>query len=337
MTTTKTRPQAIAGQGTLHIERGRERGRAHTVGYASTRIGRHPQCDCVISDPAISGLHATLSFDGVSHVLSDAGSAGGTWVNSQRISGPTILCDGDTIRLSQNVTLRYERAASPSAINSQEHRPSAGLRELVASKRVRWGVGLTLYLTVLGVLFTTCNGTSTSRRWLSPAQAEQLVEETLHVIAREPTGTASDTPAHIPELITAHVESARQLERVTAQDPAALARMVQTYALVQHLCSSLLSLQRPSTPPPTGQIRLLCAQSRQELRSAQAHLRSRLHELLSQAWGAESRNDMLAAAAAYWRMTAMIPWPEAPLYKFAVLCRQQWHTRLRAQQKGAQR
>jgi hypothetical protein len=59
-------------------------------------IGRHPDCDIVLSSPAVSRRHAQLSFRDGAWVLRDLGSMNGTVVNRARV-GRCRLRAGDRI------------------------------------------------------------------------------------------------------------------------------------------------------------------------------------------------------------------------------------------------
>jgi hypothetical protein len=78
------------GDGTFALG-GRERA---TIGRAST-------CDLVLSDRSVSRLHATIDACGEAHLLADAGSANGTFLNGLRLDGSTqvVLREGDVIEI----------------------------------------------------------------------------------------------------------------------------------------------------------------------------------------------------------------------------------------------
>ncbi len=60
-------------------------------------IGRLPECDIQISEPAVSRNHAEICFRDNRCFVSDTGSANGTLVNNRRISQSTEISPGDTI------------------------------------------------------------------------------------------------------------------------------------------------------------------------------------------------------------------------------------------------
>jgi serine phosphatase RsbU (regulator of sigma subunit) len=64
-------------------------------------IGRSSRNDICIGDPFASRLHAELKREGDQMMLVDAGSANGTFINGQRISGTIRLYPGDLIRIGE--------------------------------------------------------------------------------------------------------------------------------------------------------------------------------------------------------------------------------------------
>ena len=62
-------------------------------------IGRSPLCDIVIPRNNISRIHARIVREGPRYLLHDAGSANGTFINGQPISGPHLLNNYDGIGL----------------------------------------------------------------------------------------------------------------------------------------------------------------------------------------------------------------------------------------------
>ncbi|MFG2193407.1 FHA domain-containing protein [Streptomyces sp. NPDC048639] len=61
------------------------------------RIGRDPANGLRLNDDTVSRVHAELSRDGALWVLCDLGSTNGTWVNSRRVTGRTVVRAGDQV------------------------------------------------------------------------------------------------------------------------------------------------------------------------------------------------------------------------------------------------
>jgi pSer/pThr/pTyr-binding forkhead associated (FHA) protein len=54
---------------------------------SEVRVGRDPgQCPIFLSEPRVSGVHATLRFDGGQLLVRDETSNNGTWVSGARIA-----------------------------------------------------------------------------------------------------------------------------------------------------------------------------------------------------------------------------------------------------------
>jgi pSer/pThr/pTyr-binding forkhead associated (FHA) protein len=62
-------------------------------------LGRSPECELSISDPAVSRRHARLWVSQTQIVVEDLGSQNGVHVNGTRIQGPCELRAGDTLRI----------------------------------------------------------------------------------------------------------------------------------------------------------------------------------------------------------------------------------------------
>lgn len=83
---------------------------AHIVGVAGTfavragievKVGRDPvQCPITLSEPRVSGVHATLKFEGGRLMVRDEGSNNGTYVDGTRITSGawTPVLAGGTVR-----------------------------------------------------------------------------------------------------------------------------------------------------------------------------------------------------------------------------------------------
>jgi pSer/pThr/pTyr-binding forkhead associated (FHA) protein len=62
-------------------------------------LGRSPECELAISDPAVSRRHARLWVSPAQIVIEDLGSQNGVHVNGERIQGPRELRGGDIVRI----------------------------------------------------------------------------------------------------------------------------------------------------------------------------------------------------------------------------------------------
>jgi len=82
----------------LAVLDGAESGRRVRIAERLT-LGRGEEAGVLIDDPEVSGTHAILrpTSDGLE--LQDLSSLNGTWVNGERISGPTLLAPGDVVKL----------------------------------------------------------------------------------------------------------------------------------------------------------------------------------------------------------------------------------------------
>ncbi len=62
-------------------------------------MGRHPDCELTLDSGAVSRQHACINASGNAFQLEDLKSRNGTFLNGRLISEPTILADGDLIRI----------------------------------------------------------------------------------------------------------------------------------------------------------------------------------------------------------------------------------------------
>jgi pSer/pThr/pTyr-binding forkhead associated (FHA) protein len=88
------------------------------VGTHAVTIGRLPDNDVVIDNPAVSGRHARVYREGNHYVLEDLKSTNGTFVNDKPIARHTLL-EGDTVLVGKH-TLVFtqkggEQAEAPKA------------------------------------------------------------------------------------------------------------------------------------------------------------------------------------------------------------------------------
>ncbi|HYM97694.1 MAG TPA: FHA domain-containing protein, partial [Candidatus Sulfotelmatobacter sp.] len=88
-------------QGELTIESGPDAGHSHRTGEQALRLGRSPDNDVILRDPATSGHHARLERRGDQFWIVDLGSTNGTLVNGEPIQEKQ-LNHGDRVTIGQN-------------------------------------------------------------------------------------------------------------------------------------------------------------------------------------------------------------------------------------------
>ncbi|HYN30756.1 MAG TPA: FHA domain-containing protein, partial [Dermatophilaceae bacterium] len=70
---------------------------------AGTLLGRAPECALVLDDDYASARHARVFHDGNSWVVEDLGSTNGTYLGQERLTAPTRVSTGATLRIGQTV------------------------------------------------------------------------------------------------------------------------------------------------------------------------------------------------------------------------------------------
>lgn len=95
----------------------------HTLAGETTAIGRHPDCDVVLTCPSSSGRHAVLKQQGERWYVHDLDSSNGTRVNGAEIE-EALLNDGDRVGFGDVQAVFY--AGNPPAV--LEDRSSAAAR-----------------------------------------------------------------------------------------------------------------------------------------------------------------------------------------------------------------
>jgi pSer/pThr/pTyr-binding forkhead associated (FHA) protein len=88
-------------QAELLIESGPDAGHTHRAGDKALRLGRSPDNDVILRDPATSGHHARLERRGEAFWIVDLGSTNGTFVNGESVQEKQ-LSDGDRVTVGQN-------------------------------------------------------------------------------------------------------------------------------------------------------------------------------------------------------------------------------------------
>ena len=85
----------------LVIVEGALTGTVVPLGASPIVIGRAPDATVVLDDDFVSTHHAQLTPNGVHWMVEDLGSTNGTWIDRTRISAPTVLRPGTTLRIGR--------------------------------------------------------------------------------------------------------------------------------------------------------------------------------------------------------------------------------------------
>lgn len=95
-------------------------GRRYELLGSQISLGRDPQAEVSIEDPAVSYTHAQITLHAGELYLRDLGSRNGTWVNANLVTTPHLLREGDVVHVGEtDLTFRSVggRAAEPPAPN----------------------------------------------------------------------------------------------------------------------------------------------------------------------------------------------------------------------------
>jgi len=88
-------------QAELSIDSGPDAGHTHRAGERALRMGRSPDNDVILRDPATSGHHARIERRGEAFWIVDLGSTNGTFVNGESVQ-ERQLNHGDRVTVGQN-------------------------------------------------------------------------------------------------------------------------------------------------------------------------------------------------------------------------------------------
>jgi pSer/pThr/pTyr-binding forkhead associated (FHA) protein len=70
---------------------------------AGTIIGRNPECALILDDDFASGRHARIFYRDGAWFVEDLGSTNGTFVGTERLTGPVRVEAGSTLRIGKTV------------------------------------------------------------------------------------------------------------------------------------------------------------------------------------------------------------------------------------------
>lgn len=81
----------------------------------SWTVGRAPDCDIVVNNPAVSSHHCRLTLAGQGLSLEDLKSANGTYVNGQRVAGVVPVFSEDIVTLGKTIPFPWPDEAASGA------------------------------------------------------------------------------------------------------------------------------------------------------------------------------------------------------------------------------
>lgn len=105
----------MTGQFQMVMRTGPSPGKTFSLSKKESFAGRDVDNEIVINDVEVSRKHFRILLQNDSYVIEDLGSTNGTFINETRITAPTSLRAGDTVRAGDNVTLVFEAASDPNA------------------------------------------------------------------------------------------------------------------------------------------------------------------------------------------------------------------------------
>jgi hypothetical protein len=133
-------------------------------------IGRDASNDLSLDDPDVSRWHAVLLRTGSEWLIEDTASTNGTYVNGLRITSPTTLNNGDTLRVGNGLF----------SFGSQQPNPPKPPNPPKQSKSLRNAIIAALVLFVIGLLANSLNTyferlQNTWLTWLLPNMVSAVV------------------------------------------------------------------------------------------------------------------------------------------------------------------
>jgi len=98
----KRQPRSSAPR-SLVVTQGPLTGTSLPLRESGTVIGRNPECALVLDDDFASGRHARIFHRDDAWFVEDLGSTNGTFLGSQRLTGPVRVEAGSTLRIGKTV------------------------------------------------------------------------------------------------------------------------------------------------------------------------------------------------------------------------------------------
>jgi pSer/pThr/pTyr-binding forkhead associated (FHA) protein len=113
--------------GVLQVIQGPDQGQTFQFGKHTVAIGRGADLGVTgirLNDARASRLHCRLEWQGERLLVSDAGSAAGTWVNGERLTAPRELHPGDVLLVGETyLEFRWSRNDEKSTISWEPPEP----------------------------------------------------------------------------------------------------------------------------------------------------------------------------------------------------------------------
>ena len=98
----KRQPHSTVPQ-SLVVTQGVLTGTSLPLREAGTIIGRNPECALILDDDFASGRHARIFHRDGAWFVEDLGSTNGTFVGTERLTGPVRVEAGSTLRIGKTV------------------------------------------------------------------------------------------------------------------------------------------------------------------------------------------------------------------------------------------
>lgn len=97
----------------IRVHSGALRGQAFVISKPEFKIGRDASCDIILTESAVSRVHAVVYLQGVNTlVLVDNNSTNGTTINNVQVTSPVQISENDVIMLGGEVAMALEKVPS---------------------------------------------------------------------------------------------------------------------------------------------------------------------------------------------------------------------------------
>ena len=188
------------------VEQGSEE--VFPLGFEPTSIGRHGDNEIILPDSQVSRHHAEIVMQGGRWLITDLGSANGTYVNGERLTGPQVLTHGDLVRVGQT-QFRVEIAAAIAAQDTLvEKAPAAAAAPPPARRRTGLYVALAaaaIAIILLGALLIWLlvrgDGDTASEPSATPGTAVATNPTSAEATLPPTTTSAKPTATAIPTIV----------------------------------------------------------------------------------------------------------------------------------------